>query len=78
MDAEIKQKPFFHEIPDEEYDEMVKNGTTWDVVMEKYDGPPWCDVQYCAVGPMGCWSLSLTRSIRSEYDCKNCPEYNPE
>lgn len=65
---------YFHEIPNEEWDSMVKEHKTWEDVKATHKQPDWCNYPEALDGIMGCWSLT-ERFVKSEEFCKTCPEH---
>jgi len=66
-------KPF-HELNEDEFKEIIKEGMTWKECAEKYPQPDWCGYPDAVCGVMGCWSLMSFMVTGREY-CKNCDCY---
>ena len=64
-------KPYFHELTDEQYEELKTSGATWGDVLRDYSQPDWCEYPGALDGVMGCWSLISRKPVSSEY-CKDC------
>ena len=76
----INNKPYFHELPQDEIDKFMLNKTKWEYVIENYNQPQWCNFPG-ALSPYGCWSLIDTRvngfrtNISKEF-CARCPKFD--
>lgn len=67
-------KPYFHEITNEEFQQLIDEKWTWGKLAEHYKQPPWCGYPNALEGQMGCWSLikrDLHRPISCDY-CRDC------
>lgn len=73
----MSELPFFHEMPDSEWESMLSAAATWGDVQKKYRQPSWCDYPEALDGAMGCWSL-VGRMVTGEDYCKNCDLYKPK
>ncbi len=72
-------KKYWHEMSDEQWEEIHKPGYTWGKAREKYTQPAWCHY-LDAIHPLGCWSLidkELRKTISRKF-CKSCDEYKEE
>ena len=54
----MELKKFFHEISDEEVQELFNTHWKWKDVMETYRQPTWCQYPDALAGKLGCWSLT--------------------
>jgi hypothetical protein len=66
---------YFHTLADSTVKRLVRKGTTWGELMNRYKQPDWCNYPNALEGAMGCWSLvSLfnTRHQISRQYCKGC------
>lgn len=64
---------FWHEVPLTEQDEILKaGGKTWAEFCEEFKQPEWCGYPDAMFGAMGCWSLMISKTIRSESNCRAC------
>lgn len=68
-----RRKPYFHLIPDAEWERMKAEGWTWGRMARAFAAPAWCSYPG-AVDPMGCWSL-VGRMVTGRDYCKNCDFY---
>lgn len=68
---------YWHELPQEEIDKILKSGITVSEAVEKYKQPDWCNYPGAVTGMVGCWSLTdnkpggLRTTISKDY-CKSC------
>jgi hypothetical protein len=66
-------KKYWHQIELEQQEEILKTpGLTVQEFLDTYDQPDWCNYPDALDGPMGCWSLLFSKSVRSIKDCGNC------
>lgn len=70
-----RRKPYFHLIPDDQWERMKASGMKWEQVMREYAPPAWCGYP-SAVDPMGCWSL-VGRMVKDRAYCTQCDCYRP-
>ena len=75
-----KDKPYWHELPQEEIDKMKEEKKDWRYVLDNFRQPSWCNYPAALGGNMGCWSLvSLekdgSRTRISEQFCRGCDEF---
>ena len=70
----MDDRPYFHDIAEEEWEALKASGETWEEMDRRYQAPDWCNAKDEVIGALGCWSLVSTRSIRQESDCANCDE----
>ena len=72
----IKDKPFFHEVTDQEWEKMKDDGRNVGWLMKNYRQPDWCNYHEALSGHMGCWSL-MDRSVKDKDYCKEgkCDSY---
>ena len=74
---QTNEKPFFHELPQETIDQLVKEGKTVQYIVDNFRQPTWCMMPEALNFYTGCWSLNEMRanSRRSEISesfCKDC------
>ena len=70
-----EQKQFWHELTDQQVQEVMDSGMTWGEVCEKYLQPDWCHYPRALNGEMGCWSLADTGDLRKKIShdfCVDC------
>lgn len=73
-------KKYFHELSQEEIEQLVSEKKTVAYVVDTYKQPDWCDYPEALNGDMGCWSLmdlepdGLRTKISRDF-CKNCDLY---
>ncbi len=70
-------KKYWHELPQDEIDQILKSGITVGECVKKYKQPDWCAYPDALAGMMGCWSLTSDESggLRTEISekyCKTC------
>jgi hypothetical protein len=65
---------YFHELTEEEFDNLAETGMNWENCAKSYPQPNWCSYPNAVCGEMGCWAL-MTFSIKEEHDCKNCNDF---
>lgn len=70
----MKDKKYFHEISDKEFDKLVREKKTWQYVIKNYLAPEWCKYPDPLCGSMGCWSLVYRGLVSNNY-CKTCEYY---
>ncbi len=73
---------YWHELPQEKIDMIIKSKVKVGEVLKKYKQPNWCHYPDALAGKMGCWSLNHNikngiRTIISHKFCKSCDEYKP-
>ncbi len=70
---------YFHELHQEQIDELVTNHVTIEYIKERYQQPDWCGYPNALDGWLGCWSLmdlskdGLRYKISKEF-CEKCDE----
>ena len=70
-------KKYFHELTQEEIDQLIEEKRTIGYILENFKQPKWCDYPEALNGQMGCWTLTdlgetnLRTKISEEY-CKSC------
>ena len=70
-------RSYFHEISQEEVDQLITDKKSVGYVMEKYKKPDWCNYPEALSMTMGCWSLcdlkkdGLRTKISKEF-CNGC------
>jgi hypothetical protein len=74
-------KPFFHELSQQEIDQLVAEGMTFGYMAQHYNQPEWCIMPH-ALSSLGCWSLTDVsangkRTQISPQYCKDCDYYSP-
>jgi len=71
---------YWHEVTDEEYQELMKRKLRWDDIPKHYKQPDWCALEGALLGGIGCWSLTSidTRQSISREFCKDCDYYLSE
>jgi hypothetical protein len=73
----MTDRPYFHELPQEEIDKLISEGVTVGYIMDNYKQPDWCNYPEALSMSMGCWSLcdlskdGLRTKISKDY-CKGC------
>lgn len=71
-------KPYFHELTEEQLTELYSSSMTWGDLMQKYSQPDWCEYPNALEGPMGCWGLVYRHVNKHGKDyCKTC-EFNKD
>ena len=73
--VKMRQKKYWHELPDEEIQKLLDKKKTWGYVMKRYKQPGWCDYPEALGGATGCWSLVDCFGRRKEIGktmCKTC------
>lgn len=81
MKKTTDNRPYFHEISQEEIKRLIDEKKTIPYVMKNYKQPDWCNYKDALSMVFGCWSLCDTRKdgrrtkISTEF-CKNCDCYN--
>jgi hypothetical protein len=67
---------YFHELTDEEYQQLMDSGITVNQLLDTYLKPDWCNYPGALDGPMGCWSLfyRFKGNVSREY-CKDCDDF---
>lgn len=65
---------YFHELTEEEFDELCKTKMTWGECAKEYPQPIWCSYPNAVQGEMGCWSL-MCFMVTGRNHCKNCEFY---
>lgn len=68
-------KPYFHELTDEQVNELLASHITWGELVDRFAQPEWCNYHNALMGEMGCWSLVDMRGLRKEISldyCKSC------
>lgn len=69
---------YWHELTDEEVNQLFERKITIGDLMENYKQPDWCDYTDALAGQMGCWSLmdafGTRKNISHEF-CKDCDCY---
>lgn len=73
-------KKYWHEIPQQEVDDLIEKKVINQYVMDNYLQPKWCDYPDALAGTLGCWSLTdnLPNGFRtkiSEDYCSTCECY---
>ena len=62
---------YFHELTDDEFQELVKAGVRWCDLPEIHPQPVWCQYPDALNAEMGCWSLVYRTGVNKDY-CKKC------
>lgn len=76
----MSDKKYFHELPKDEINTLIKNKVTFGTIMKTYLQPDWCNYPGALQGEFGCWSLmdlyavETRRKISKEF-CKSCDEF---
>jgi hypothetical protein len=76
----MSDKKYFHEVEQEEIDNLVKDKRTVNYVLDNYKQPDWCNYPEALSMKMGCWSLcdfsvNGLRTKISKSFCKGCDEF---
>ena len=66
---------YFHELTEEEFQELLKKKLTWGECAIEYPQPSWCGYPDAVAGMMGCWSL-MSLVVENEDYCKSCDCYS--
>lgn len=66
---------YFHELTDDEFNELKESGINLGELAVKYPQPDWCDYPDALLGVMGCWSLVYRCGVSESY-CKECDCFN--
>lgn len=72
-----REKRYWHELTQDEVDEVFKTNMTIKSFMLKYKQPDWCGYPEALSGIMGCWSLcdsspnGLRTRVSKEW-CQTC------
>lgn len=75
---ELQPTRYWHELPQEEVDQVLNSELTFGEIEGKYKPPIWCNYGPDVLHPLwGCWSLTDNqpnglRTCISETYCKNC------
>lgn len=67
-------KKYWHELDQEEIDNVIKSGRTVEEVLKEFKQPDWCGYRDALSGLKGCWSLmsdKIRPKISREF-CKTC------
>lgn len=68
-----KAKKYWHELPQQEVDEIFNKKVNVKYVLDNFKQPNWCDMAFALEGVFGCWSLVyFKRTQISEEFCKTC------
>ena len=67
---------YFHELTEDEFNNICRLHITWDGCSRLYPQPKWCGYPDAVQGLMGCWSL-MCFMVTGEKYCKNCDCYIP-
>ena len=75
--VEQVEKPFFHELPQETIDQLIKEERTVQYIVDNFKQPTWCMMPDALSFYVGCNSLSdiwknSRRKEISESFCKDC------
>lgn len=54
----MKEKKYFHELSQQEIDELIRRRVNWQYIVDNYKQPDWCGYPNALAGSMGCWSLT--------------------
>jgi hypothetical protein len=67
-------RKYFHEISEDEYNELISKEVTWGYISANYLQPLWCNYPEALNGMYGCWALTDNdgRASISVDFCKNC------
>lgn len=65
---------YFHELTEDEYNELVKKKITYGELARDYPQPKWCVYPGATNGVMGCWAL-VGFEVTDEDYCKDCEYY---
>lgn len=73
----MSENKYWHEIPQEEIETLIKEGATNQYIIDNYKQPDWCTYHEALMGRMGCWSLTDNtpdglRTKISETFCSTC------
>lgn len=78
------KKKYFHEIPQEEINNLIQKNRTYKYLAENYLQPSWCTYPEALDPELGCWSLmdftpeGIRNKISEDY-CRLCENFkNPE
>jgi hypothetical protein len=71
-DANTPEKPFFHEVSDEKFEELSVSKVSWGDIIDTFKQPDWCSYPTALGGMSGCWSLTK-RIIKDQSQCQTCP-----
>jgi len=71
---------YFHELRKEEFEWLVKEGTTYAECEKDFPQPEWCSYPRAIQGEIGCWSLIDMKDgfslVTGEAFCRKCDCYN--
>lgn len=71
----------FHELTNQEFLWLVKEGITYAELNQDFPQPLWCDYHQAVFGMMGCWTLTNFSSghsrVRGEDSCRDCDCFKP-
>ena len=73
----VSEKPYFHELPQEEIDKLVAEQKTVQYIVDNFKQPKWCGMPEALNFYTGCWSLnemgknSRRKEICEDF-CKDC------
>ena len=70
-------KRYFHELSQEEIDQLIADKKSISYIMKTFAQPSWCGYERALEGRMGCWSLmdlekDGKRTQISKDFCKTC------
>jgi hypothetical protein len=71
---------YFHELTQEEINQLIEQGKTWGYILENFKQPNWCNYPEALGGEFGCWSLidlrenGKRKEISKEF-CSKCSSF---
>ena len=72
------KKRYWHELTDNEIEELINRKVTWGEILDTFKQPDWCSYPMALNSALGCWSLvdaiNLRHQISHTY-CESCDCY---
>lgn len=74
----MSEKQYFHELTDDEIDELYKEHVTLGYIVATFRQPDWCSYHEALYGQLGCWALmhiGYKQERVSETFCRTCERF---